>query len=62
MWAVAFKKKKRGGEVDNLFVCLLLIKDARYTNVCEAMPNLAIYFKAAILCSYDLSACMCGLM
>lgn len=34
MWAVAFKKKKkkRGGEVDNLFVCLLLIKDAGYTN------------------------------
>lgn len=40
--------KKGGVEVDNLFVWLLLIKDARYTNLRKSMPNLAIYFKAAI--------------
>lgn len=42
----------RWGEVDNVFVCLLLIKDARYTNLC----------KSEISSYGDLPACISGLM
>lgn len=51
-------------QVDNLFVYSLVIKDARYTNVCAVLHNLGVYFKGSNLVLHDLSATYhrCGLI